>query len=577
MKTVEIRVPDIGDFRDVEVIELMVSEGERIGREQSLVLVESDKASMEIPSPQAGVVRELKVKLGDRVSEGSLLLLLDREEANEEQDLPGRHSFAKPVSSGSKAHVVECDTLVLGAGPGGYTAAFRAADLGQKVVLVERYPVLGGVCLNVGCIPSKALIHAARVITDASEMGDRGIRFGKPEIDIVRLNEWKQGIVDKLTGGLSGLALVRKITVLHGIGQFSSPHDMEVSGQNEKWQVRFGNAVIAAGSSAVKLPGFPYDHPALVDSTGALRLDGIPGRMLVIGGGIIGMEMACVYDALGSRITVAEFSDGIIPSADRDVVLPLMERIHKRYEAVYTGTRVARLEKNGMRLMATFEGKNAPAKPQEFDCVLVAVGRRPNGRNIGAEKAGVLVDERGFIPVNKRQQTNVSHIYAIGDICGEPMLAHKASYEGKIAAEAIAGFKTEYDALTVPSVAYTDPEIAWMGLTEQEADKRGISYAKSVFPWSASGRALTMGRPDGLTKLLRDRNDGRLLGAAIAGANAGELLSEATLALEMGADLEDIALTIHPHPSLSETVLFASEVGLGTVTDLYLPGRKQGI
>lgn len=585
MKTLEIRVPDIGDFRDVEVIELMVKEGEKIAKDQSLVLVESDKASMEIPSPEAGVVRELKVKLGDKVSEGSLLLLLDETDVPQAMNPGDDNAFVRSDSSPSDSvllkreeSVVECDTLVLGAGPGGYTAAFRAADLGQKIVLVERYPVLGGVCLNVGCIPSKALLHAARVVTDAADMSDRGIRFGEPEIDTVRLNEWKQDVVNKLTDGLSALARARRITVLHGIGQFSDSHEVEVSGQKEKWRVRFKNAIIAAGSSAVKLPGFPYGHPALVDSTGALQLDGIPGRMLVIGGGIIGLEMACVYDALGSRVTVAEFSEGIIPSADRDVISPLLERITGRYEAVYTGTRVARLEESGKQLVATFEGVGAPAKPQTFDRVLVAVGRHPNGRSVGAEKAGVMIDERGFIPVNRRQQTNIPHIYAIGDICGEPMLAHKASYEGRIAAEAIAGLQTEYDALTVPSVAYTDPEIAWMGLTEPEADKKGIPYEKSVFPWNASGRALTMGRPDGVTKLLWSRQDGRLLGAAIAGTNAGELLSETTLALEMGADLEDIALTMHPHPSLSETVLFASEVGLGTVTDLYLPGkRKQGI
>ena len=585
MKTLEIRVPDIGDFRDVEVIELMVKEGEKIAKDQSLVLVESDKASMEIPSPEAGVVRELKVKLGDKVSEGSLLLLLDETDVPQAINPGDDNAFVRSDSSPSDSvllkreeSVVECDTLVLGAGPGGYTAAFRAADLGQKIVLVERYPVLGGVCLNVGCIPSKALLHAARVVTDAADMSDRGIRFGEPEIDTVRLNEWKQDVVNKLTDGLSALARARRITVLHGIGQFSDSHEVEVSGQKEKWRVRFKNAIIAAGSSAVKLPGFPYGHPALVDSTGALQLDGIPGRMLVIGGGIIGLEMACVYDALGSRVTVAEFSEGIIPSADRDVISPLLERITGRYEAVYTGTRVARLEESGKQLVATFEGVGAPAKPQTFDRVLVAVGRHPNGRSVGAEKAGVMIDERGFIPVNRRQQTNIPHIYAIGDICGEPMLAHKASYEGRIAAEAIAGLQTEYDALTVPSVAYTDPEIAWMGLTEREADKKGIPYEKSVFPWNASGRALTMGRPDGVTKLLWSRQDSRLLGAAIAGTNAGELLSETTLALEMGADLEDIALTMHPHPSLSETVLFASEVGLGTVTDLYLPGkRKQGI
>ena len=567
MKTVEVRVPDIGDFRDVEVIELMVGEGDRIARDQSLVLVESDKASMEIPSPQAGIVREMKVKLGDRISEGSLLLLLDVDDASETATVSSKSAMEKILP-------IECDTLVLGAGPGGYTAAFRAADLGQKVVLVERYPVLGGVCLNVGCIPSKALLHAAGVITGAQEISACGIRFGKPEIDVAQLRQWKQGVVDRLAEGVSALAAARKITVLHGVGTFSDAHGMTVSGAQGTWQVKFSHAIIAAGSSAVKLAGLPYGHPALVDSTGALRLDDIPRRMLVIGGGIIGLEMACVYDALGSRVTVVELSGDLIPSADPDMIRPLLERIGKRYEAILTNTRVTKLEASGHQLKATFDGKNAPAEPQIFDRVLVAAGRTPNGRTVGAEAAGVKVDPRGFIIVNRRQQTNVPHIYAIGDVCGEPMLAHKASYEGRVAAEAIAGLKTEYDAMTVPSVAYTDPEVAWMGLTERDARSRGIDYEKSVFPWSASGRALTMGRQEGRTKLLWDKKTGRLLGAAVTGVHAGELLSEMTLALEMGADLDDIALTIHPHPSLSETVMLAAEAGLGTITDLFIPKRK---
>ncbi len=567
MKTVEVRAPDIGDFRDVEVIELMVGEGDRIARDQSLVLVESDKASMEIPSPQAGIVREMKVKLGDRISEGSLLLLLDVDDASETATVSSKSAMEKILP-------IECDTLVLGAGPGGYTAAFRAADLGQKVVLVERYPVLGGVCLNVGCIPSKALLHAAGVITGAQEISACGIRFGKPEIDVAQLRQWKQGVVDRLAEGVSALAAARKITVLHGVGTFSDAHGMTVSGAQGTWQVKFSHAIIAAGSSAVKLAGLPYGHPALVDSTGALRLDDIPRRMLVIGGGIIGLEMACVYDALGSRVTVVELSGDLIPSADPDMIRPLLERIGKRYEAILTNTRVTKLEASGHQLKATFYGKNAPAEPQIFDRVLVAAGRTPNGRTVGAEAAGVKVDPRGFIIVNRRQQTNVPHIYAIGDVCGEPMLAHKASYEGRVAAEAIAGLKTEYDAMTVPSVAYTDPEVAWMGLTERDARSRGIDYEKSVFPWSASGRALTMGRQEGRTKLLWDKKTGRLLGAAVTGVHAGELLSEMTLALEMGADLDDIALTIHPHPSLSETVMLAAEAGLGTITDLFIPKRK---
>ncbi len=583
MKTVEIRVPDIGDVQNAEVIEVMVKEGEEIARDQSIVLVESDKASMEIPSSEAGKVMELKIKLGDKVSEGSVLLSLDIEETPVSERLEKIPDSAVSVqaerpasisSSRGATSIVECDTLVLGAGPGGYTAAFRAADLGQKVVLVERYPVLGGVCLNVGCIPSKALLHAAKVITEAEEINEAGVRFAKPEIDPETLNRWKQDIVDKLTGGLAALAKAREIRVLQGNGQFVGPHELNVDGQNEGWSVRFKNAIIAAGSTAARLPDFPYGHPALVDSTGALDLKKIPEKMLVIGGGIIGLEMACVYDALGAKVTIAEFSDGLIPAADRDVVSPLLNRIRKRYEAVYTHTRVSKLDEKGLRLEATFEGTGAPKEKRQYDLVLVAVGRRPNGKLIGAEKAGVYVDERGFIPVDRKQQTNVHHIYAIGDICGEPMLAHKASYEGKIAAEVIAGLKAGYDAMTVPSVAYTDPEIAWMGLTENEAKARGIAVEKTVFPWSASGRNLTMGRKDGLTKLLWDKDSRRLLGAAIAGTNAGELLSETTLAFEMGADLEDIALTIHPHPSLSETVMFAAEAGLGTITDLYIPGKK---
>lgn len=584
MKTVEIKVPDIGDVTDAEIIEVMVKEGDVIAKDQSIVLVESDKASMEIPSSEAGKIRELNIKLGDKISEGMVLLTLDTEDvpvssAGLPKDDHVQNDYsaeAIPVASqgaGTK-NIIECDTLVLGAGPGGYTAAFRAADLGQKVVIVERYPVLGGVCLNVGCIPSKALLHAAKVITEVEEMNEAGVRFAKPEIDPGKLNQWKQSVVDKLTEGLAALAKARKIQVLQGNGQFTGAHDMEVTGLNENWSVRFKNAIIAAGSSAAKLPGFPYGHPSLVDSTGALDLKKIPEKMLVIGGGIIGLEMACVYDALGAKVTIAEFSEGLIPAADRDVVLPLLERIKKRYEAVYTNTRVSKLEESGDCLAASFEGTEAPKESQQYDLVLVAVGRRPNGKLIGAEKAGIQVDEHGFIPVNRQQQTNVPHIYAIGDICGEPMLAHKASYEGKIAAEVIAGQKAEYDAMTVPSVAYTDPEIAWMGLTEEEAKKKGISVEKSVFPWSASGRNLTMGRKDGLTKLLWDKSSKRLLGAAIAGTSAGELLSETTLAFEMGADLEDIALMVHPHPSLSETVMFAAEIGLGTITDLYMPKKK---
>ncbi|NLC23269.1 MAG: dihydrolipoyl dehydrogenase [Oxalobacter sp.] len=468
----------------------------------------------------------------------------------------------------------ECDTLVLGAGPGGYTAAFRAADLGQKVILVERYAALGGVCLNVGCIPSKAFLHAARVITEADEMAGFGIRMGKPVIEAENLRTWKNHVVKKLTDGLASLARARQVQVVQGTGSFTSPHTMTIQTAEGEKRIRFVHAIIAAGSSATRIPGFPYDHPALMDSTAALDLQNIPEKMLVIGGGIIGLEMACAYDAFGTRITVVEAAPQLVASADADVVRILHNRISQRYEAIYLNTRVTALEPKGDLLQARLEGEGAPAEPQKFDKVLVAVGRRPNGRAIGAENAGVRIDEAGFIPVDSEQRTNIPHIFAIGDICGEPMLAHKASAQGKVAAEVIAGEKTAFDVQTIPSVAYTDPEIAWMGITEIEAQSRGIPYEKSVFPWSASGRALTMARDDGLTKLIWDPDTKKIMGGAIAGMNAGELLAELVLALEMGADLEDMALTVHAHPTLSETVMLAAEAGLGSITDLYLPRKR---
>ena len=470
---------------------------------------------------------------------------------------------------------IECDTLVLGAGPGGYTAAFRAADLGQSVVLVERYSTLGGVCLNVGCIPSKALLHAAKVITEAEEMSHFGVKLGKPEVDINALRGWKESVIGKLTGGLSGLAKARKVQVVQGKGAFSSPNTIDVDTPEGKKTIAFRNAIIAAGSSVAKIPGFPYDDPRLVDSTGALELRQIPKRMLVIGGGIIGLEMACVYDALGAKVSVVEFADGLIPAADRDIVKPLQKRIEKRYEAIMLKTKVTKLEARANGLLATFEGDAAPAEPQLYDMVLLAVGRRPNGKEIAADKAGVVVNERGFIPVDKQQRTNVPHIYAIGDICGDPMLAHKATNEAKVAAEVIAGHKVAFDAMTIPSVAYTDPEIAWMGVTETEAKAKGIPFEKANFPWAASGRALAMGRDDGMTKLLWDPTTKRIIGAGIVGVNAGELLAETVLAMEMGADLDDLALTVHAHPTLSETPMFAAEMGLGSITDLYIPPKKK--
>ena len=597
MSLMEIHVPDIGDFKEVEVIELLVKPGDTVKPEQSLITVESDKASMEIPCTHAGIVKELKVKIGDKVAEGSLLLVLEVSQDTASATPPApttapAKSAAPVVASAPVAQAaltaptvpaaaifagnadIECDTLVLGAGPGGYTSAFRAADLGQRVVLVERYPVLGGVCLNVGCIPSKALLHAAKVITEAEEMSHFGITMSKPQIDINALRGWKESVIKKLTGGLTGLAKARKVQTVQGKGTFTSPNTVTVETPEGNKTIAFKNAIIAAGSSVTRIPGFPYDDPRLVDSTGALELRQIPKRMLVIGGGIIGLEMACVYDALGSKVTVVEFADGLIPAADRDMVKPLHKRIEKRYEAIYLKTKVTRLEARANGLLAVFEGEQAPVEPQLYDMVLLAVGRRPNGKDIAAEKAGVIVNDRGFIPVDKQQKTNVPHIYAIGDICGDPMLAHKATNEAKIAAEVIAGHKVAFDALTIPSVAYTDPEIAWMGVTETEAKAKGIPFEKASFPWAASGRALAMAREEGVTKLLWDPTTKRIIGAGIVGVNAGELLAETVLAMEMGADLEDLALTVHAHPTLSETPMFAAEMGLGSITDLYIPAKK---
>ena len=600
MATIEIKVPDIGDFKDVPIIEMLVAVGETVKKEQSLITVESDKATMEIPSPESGVITSLVVKLGDVVNSGVAIgsMEVDGAAASAERAIasappPPRDEPPAPASVAASAPVpgaaapapaaavpqgdLHAEVLVLGAGPGGYTAAFRSADLGKKVVLIERYPTLGGVCLNVGCIPSKALLHAAKVITEAEEMGHNGLSFGKPVIDIDKLRGWKDGVIGKLTKGLGAMARGRKVTVLEGVGKFVSANMVEVTGADGVKRVSFDNCIIAAGSQVAKIPGFPYDDARLIDSTGALELADIPRRLLVIGGGIIGLEMACVYDALGAKVTVVEFADGLIPSADRDMVKPLHKRIEKRYEAIYLKTRVTSLAARDDGLLATFEGADGQAAPtpnqQLFDRVLLSVGRRPNGRDIGAEAAGVVIDERGYIPVDRQQRTNLPHIYAIGDICGEPMLAHKATYEAKIAAETIDGHKVGFDALTVPSVAYTDPEIAWMGLTETQAKKDGIDFKAATFPWAASGRAIANDRTEGATKLIYDARTKRILGAGIVGPNAGELIAEMTLALEMGADLEDVALTIHPHPTLSETPFFAAELALGTITDM-MPAKK---
>mgnify|MGYP001603947621 FL=1 len=585
-QVVEIKIPDIGDFKDIPVIEVLVAPGDVVEKETSLITLETDKASMEVPSPQAGVVQKIKVKAGDKVSEGSVILTLAVTEQSTDSTGSGTTNETSEktvavltaptfgtISSQSIPHGdIHADVVVLGAGPGGYTAAFRAADLDKKVVLIERYSTLGGVCLNVGCIPSKALLHAAKVITEAKDVESHGIVFGKPQIDIDKLRAWKESVIGKLTKGLKALAKQRKVEVVHGSGKFLTPHLIQVETTEGQKTVSFDHCIIAAGSSVTRIPGFPYDDPRLIDSTGALQLESVPQHMLIIGGGIIGLEMATVYAALGSKISVVEWMDQLIPGADPDLVKPLHRRIKKRYEAIYLKTKVTRIEAGESGLKVTFEGENAP-EPQTYDRILMAVGRRPNGRAIGAEDIGIQVNERGFIPVDQQLRTSLPHIFAIGDIVGEPMLAHKATYEGKLAAEIIAGHKAIFDARTIPSVAYTDPEIAWMGLTEKEAIKQGIDYEKASFPWAASGRAISMAREEGLTQLLLDKNTRRILGAGMVGINAGELIAETVLALEMGADMEDISLTIHPHPTLSETVLFAAEMAEGTITDLYMPKK----
>ncbi|MDO8206710.1 MAG: dihydrolipoyl dehydrogenase [Gallionella sp.] len=594
-QTIEVKVPDIGDFKDIAVIEISVKAGDKVDKEQSLITLETDKAAMEIPSPAAGVVKDVKIKVGDKVSEGSVILVLEaaqdagvrmqdaatqsqnagsriqdaetqnQDTATSESRIPNPESFAKGD--------IHAEVLVLGAGPGGYTAAFRAADLGKQVVMIEKHASLGGVCLNVGCIPSKALLHVAKVISEAAEVSHHGVTFGAPAIDIDAIRSWKEGVVNKLTGGLKQLAKQRKVQVIQGVAKFTSSNSISVQTAEGEKIVTFDHAIVAAGSSVSRIPGFPYDDERIIDSTGALTLMDIPKRLLILGGGIIGLEMATVYDALGSKISVVELMDQLIPGADKDMVKPLHTRIAKRYEAIYLKTKVVKIEALPEGLRVTFEGEHAP-EPQLYDRVLMAVGRRPNGREINAEAAGLIVNERGFIPVDKQQRTNVPHIFAIGDIVGDPMLAHKAVHEGKVAAENIAGHKAFFEPLTIPSVAYTDPEIAWMGLTETQAKAQGIEYEKGSFPWAASGRALSVGREEGMTKVLLDPVTRRILGAGIVGVNAGELIAEAVLALEMGADMEDIGLTIHPHPTLSETLCFAAEMAEGTITDL-LPPRKK--
>jgi len=570
---IEVTVPDLGDFADVPVIEVHIAAGDTVTAEDPLITLESDKATMDVPAPAAGTITAVRVAAGDIVSAGHLIADLQTGQKLAEPAPPAARTAspaARPPSAGSDVHA---GVLVLGAGPGGYTAAFRAADLGQQVVLVDQRPALGGVCLNVGCIPSKALLHAARVIAETREMAAHGVRFGDPDIDLDALRGWKDGVVSRLTGGVAGLARQRRVTAIRGTGQFLSRNHVEVTdGDGDVTIVSFDQAIIAAGSEPVRLPFIPADNQRVIDSTGALDLAVVPQRLLVIGGGIIGLEMATVYHELGAQITVVELMDQLIPGADRDIVAPLAKRIRGRYENVFLKTAVTGADALTDGLRVRFEGPGAPAS-DVFDQVLVAVGRVPNGHRIGAGSAGVLVDERGYIPVDKQQRTNVPHIFAIGDIIGPPMLAHKATHEGRVAAEVTAGQRSYFDAKVIPSVAYTDPEITWAGVTETEAKAAGVPYGKGVFPWAASGRALSLARDEGVTKLLFDPASDRLIGAGLAGPNAGELIAEVAHAIEMGADASDLALTIHPHPTLSETIGMSAEAFEGTITDLYLPKK----
>ncbi len=609
MSNIELKVPDIGDYADIPVIEILVKVGDTVAKEQSLVTLESDKATMEVPADSAGVVREIRVKLGDKVSMDTVVAVIEAATAAtpsplagegggegagakaaptstppnpSSQPSPARGEGANPVAAGSYTGPVDitCDMLVLGAGPGGYSAAFRAADLGMKTVLIERYATLGGVCLNVGCIPSKALLHTASVMDEVKTMSRHGITFAPPVIDMMKLREFKDGVIKKLTGGLAGMAKARKVEVVRGVGKFLDANHVEVeitSGTSwdltgEKKVVRFEKCIIAAGSQAVKLPFMPED-PRVVDSTGALKLEYKPERMLVIGGGIIGLEMATVYSALGARIDVVEMLDHVMAGADRDLVKVWEKHNAPRFDNMMLKTKTVGAEAKKDGIYVRFEGEKAPAEPQRYDLVLVAVGRSPNGKKINAEAAGVAVTDRGFINVDKQMRSNVPHIFAIGDIIGNPMLAHKAVHEGHVAAEAAHGEKAYFDARQIPSVAYTDPEVAWAGKTEDECKAQGIKYSVGKFPWAASGRAIANGRDEGFTKLIFDDETHRIIGGGIVGTHAGDLIGEVCLAVEMGADAIDIAKTIHPHPTLGESVGMAAEVWEGVCTDLP-PVRK---
>jgi dihydrolipoamide dehydrogenase len=596
--TIELKVPELGGSHDVPVIEILVKVGDTVAKDQSLVTLESDKATMDVPASQGGKIVEIKVKVGDALNDGSVIALIEAEAG-------GSASAAKPAAatsaasksaaatvseapapapkaptsapkaaadSGRKADI-ECQLVVLGSGPGGYTAAFRGADIGLDTVLVERYAILGGVCLNVGCIPSKALLHAAAVIDEAEAIAAHGITFGKPTIDLDKLRSFKEKVVDKLTGGLAQMAKARKVRTVTGVGTFISPNEMEVQTADGTKLIRFENAIIAAGSQSVKLPSFPWDDERVIDSTGALELRDVPKTMLVVGGGIIGLEMATVYARLGSEVTVVELADQLMPGADLDLVKPLQARIAKRYKGIHLKTKVVEAKATKKGIEVTFDGESIP-ETKVFDRVLVSVGRSPNGNKVGADKAGVEVTDRGFIPVDRQMRTNVKNIFAIGDLVGQPMLAHKATHEAKVAAEAAAGQKSFFDARVIPSVAYTDPEIAWVGVTEREAKEKGLKIGVGKFPWAASGRAIGIDRTEGFTKLLFDEETHRIVGAGIVGVHAGDLISELALAIEMGAEAGDIGRTVHPHPTLGESVGMAAEVYEGTITDLYIPKKK---
>jgi len=591
--TIEVKVPDIGGHDSVPVIEVLVKAGDSVTKDQSLITLESDKATMEIPSSAAGTIKEVKVKVGDELSEGAVIVILEvpgdaaapaaeapkaaaaPAPAPASAPAPAKAAAPAPQAAGASGRTadIECKLVVLGSGPGGYTAAFRAADLGVDTVLVERYATLGGVCLNVGCIPSKALLHAAAVIDEAEAMAAHGVSFGKPKLDLDKLRSFKNKVVGQLTGGLAGMSRQRKVRTVQGVGSFVSPHELEVETAEGKKLVRFEHAIIAAGSQSVKLPAFPWDDERVMDSTGALELKDVPGKLLVVGGGIIGLEMATVYAALGSEVTVVEFMDQLIPGADADLIKPLAKRLGGKLKGVHLKTKVTEAKATKKGIEVAYEGDSIP-ETKLFDRVLVAVGRSPNGGKIGADKAGVAVTERGFINVDTQMRTNVPHIFAIGDLVGQPMLAHKATHEARVAAEVVAGMKSHFDARVIPSVAFTDPEVAWVGVTEREAKEKGLKIGVGKFPWAASGRAIGIDRTEGFTKLIFDEETHRVVGGAIVGPHAGDLIAEITHAIEMGSEAADIGLTIHPHPTLSESVGMAAEVYEGTITDLYMPKRK---